>query len=114
MAKKIVKISELRSNITFETQARVSDGMGGFTTTWSALSDSSWAKITPLSGYERLKAEQQQSNITHKIIIRYRSDLAAEQRIKYGTREFAIKYFLNFDEGKNKFLEISAVEGDPS
>lgn len=49
-----------------------------------------WAKITPIAGREFYAAEQAQSEVTHKIDIRYRPGVTADMRLKLGKRIFTI------------------------
>ena len=111
-----MKISDLKSRITFQTPTRTKVTGGGYTTSWANITDTPtvWANVSPASGYEQMKAEALESNITHKVTIRRRSDITAKMKILVGSRELAIKYVTNKDEGKKRWLELYCVEGDPS
>jgi hypothetical protein len=51
---------ELDQRITLQSLALVSDGGGGSTETWSNVAIL-WAKVVPMSGRERLQADQLES-----------------------------------------------------
>lgn len=98
----------MRDRITIQTMTAVSDGQGGQTETW-ADGDTVSASVTPLKAYEKFQAMQMQTPITHKIVMRYRSDVSTASRFKYGTRIFWAKEVINQEE-RNRFLIIKAIE----
>jgi SPP1 family predicted phage head-tail adaptor len=49
-----------------------------------------WASIDPIRGREFFAAQQVNSEITHKINIRYRTGIKSDMKIKYGIRNFDI------------------------
>lgn len=61
------------------------DGMGGHTTEgdWDTIPDGEgvWARVRPLRGTERLRAMQTHADVTHEVVIRYRSDVTEELRV---------------------------------
>jgi len=90
------------------------DAVGAPQRSWQDLK-SVWAALKPTSGYERLKYEQLQAVVTHKITMRYVAvltppNIGAKYRLRYGTRYFNIRSVINLDE-KNRFLELMAEEG---
>lgn len=101
---------KLRHNITWQKKNKTPDTGGGFTYTTDDFAITR-AFIKPVSTNERFFAQRIESDITHKIYIRYRTDLNPAMRIKYGDRYFQVKGLMNIEE-QNKWLEISAVEGE--
>jgi len=101
---------KLRHNIVFEQKNQVSDGGGGYDYTTEQVATVR-AYIKPVSTNERIFAAQVQSDISHKIYIRYRTDLNAAMRINYNGRLFQVKGLMNIEE-QNKWLEIIAIEGE--
>lgn len=97
-----------RFRMTIQTVSQSPDGQGGFTESWVDGSDV-WASLEPLKGWERMQAMQMQTPVTHKIVMRYRTDIDTSARLKYGTRIFNIKEMLNIQEN-NRFLQIKALE----
>lgn len=100
---------KLRNLITIEREQSVSDGAGGSTITWSTVATPR-AFIKPMSGGERLQAMRLEATVTHRIFIRYRSDLLASDRINYKGRLMQIRALINLEE-RDRWLEIYADEG---
>lgn len=103
-----MRAGQLRHMITIQEQTDVSDGMGGFSTTWSDEFSMS-AAIWPLSSKESLDAMKLELVVTHKIRIRYRSGITSKNRIKFGTRIFNIVSLINPDE-RNIMIDMLASE----
>jgi SPP1 family predicted phage head-tail adaptor len=101
--------SRLRQRLTLQDEVRAEDGAGGYTRSWQSIADL-WAEIVPISGRERLFADQLQSEVTHKILLRYRGGVVAGQRLIFENRAFNILSVFNTDE-ENDTLEILALEG---
>jgi SPP1 family predicted phage head-tail adaptor len=100
--------ASLRHRLTIQTVTRTEDGQGGFTEAW-ADGDSVWASITPLKAYQRFQAMQMQAPATHKVVMRYRSDVSNAVRLTFGDRVFSVAEVLNVEE-RNRFLEITVTE----
>lgn len=108
-----IKSGELRHRVTIQQLSETRDSQGGFNDpSWSTRA-TVWAKITPVSTSQEFFSERLEHRITHKIFIRYRSDLNIKDRISYGSRIFQVQGFKDPDERK-RFLEISAEEGSAS
>jgi SPP1 family predicted phage head-tail adaptor len=98
----------MKRRLTVQSATNVSDGQGGFTETW-VDGATVWASITPASGYEKFQAMQMQAPITHKIAMRYRTDVTTKSRLKFGDRVFWVAEVLNVNE-ENRVLAIKATE----
>ena len=98
----------LRHRVEFQNESLSSDGQGGSTRTWATRATVS-ASIKPLRAEERFYNEQLQHNGTHSLLIRYRSDIEATDRVKYGSRYFQIVGILNPNE-RNRQLVITCKE----
>lgn len=80
------------------------DSFGQPNTSWEEL-DTVWAAVEPLSGREFWAQQQIQSEITSRIRIRYRSDVAVGMKIAYSSRTYIIKYMIdNLEEHKELWL----------
>jgi SPP1 family predicted phage head-tail adaptor len=101
--------SRLRQRLTLQQEAQAPDTAGGYTRSWQNVADL-WAEITPVTGREKLFADQMQSQISHKIALRYRAGVSAGQRLVFETRAFNIRYVFNVGEN-NEMLELLAEEG---
>ena len=107
-----MRAGDLRHKITIQTRTEVSDGMGGYTETW-ADTYGAWAAVWPIRGPERLNYMQLESQISHRIRIRYRNGITRKHRIIFhdvdGNRTFNIKEIINPDE-RNISLELLCTE----
>ena len=104
----------LRKSVKFQTRGTSVDSYGQQVTTWTDAF-STRASIEPFSVREQFAAQAVHSEISHRIAVRYRSELAngvavAAMRVLYGTRVFNIVGALNIDE-RHAIVEISATEG---
>jgi SPP1 family predicted phage head-tail adaptor len=101
---------KLDKRITLQSQTETADGGGGFTVVWTD-EITVWASISSPGArdIERLQAMKQQSEISHKVIIRYREGVSTAWRVKFGTRYFNIAAITNPEE-KNESLEMMCNE----
>ena len=63
-----------------------------------------WAAIDPVSGRELYAAEQSQSEVTHKVRLRYRPGLTTAMRISRGKRRFKILSIIDWEERHESLL----------
>lgn len=101
-------VSRLRHRVTIEEVTQTTDGQGGYTETWAEIGKA-WADIKPLKAYEKFQAAKFEVPVSHKITMRYRTDITEANRLVYDNRVFEIKGILNEDED-SAFLIISAIE----
>lgn len=104
-----IKAGALRHRVTLQSAAETPDGGGGFTTAWSDVA-TVWAAIEPLKGTERLRAEQLENPVTHRVTIRHRAGVTAKMRVAFGARVFNIRAVINPEE-RNRRLELLCEEG---
>lgn len=107
-------IRKLKHRLLIQQRATSQDSVGGQLETWTGVA-TVWAGIEPLNGRELLAAAAVQSELSHRITIRYRSDLSdpktvAKMRGMYGTRIFNFSAAINTGEN-NVELVILASEG---
>lgn len=105
-----VDAGELRHRVTLQTAATAADAGGGGSVTWSNTA-TVWAMVEPLSAREQFHADQLRSPISHRIIMRYRSDVTvtAAMRISFSSRLFNIRGVRKLDE-INQWIEVMAEE----
>lgn len=101
-------IGDLNKRVEIQAQTKVSDGMGGWTVSYSTLA-TVWAAIWDATASEVNAANQTSLVITHRIRIRYRSAFKSAWRLKFGNRYFAIVSVVNKNE-KNEYLDIMCKE----
>jgi SPP1 family predicted phage head-tail adaptor len=80
---------ELRHKITIQKLVNIQDTFGQPVEQWPDVV-TVWASVNPIIGREFFAAQQVNSEVTHKIKMRYRSDITSDMRIKLGNRIFDI------------------------
>lgn len=108
-----MRSGDLRKRVTFQLRGSTADTYGQQTTTWTDLF-TTWAEIAALSARELFAAQAVQSEVTHAITTRYRSELAlprkvAAMRALYNGRIFNITGAINTDE-RNREIVMQASE----
>ena len=98
----------LRHRLVFENESLAADGQGGSTRTWGTRATVS-GSIKPLRSEERFYNEQLNANGTHEVVIRYRSDIEASDRISFDSRYFQIVGIINPNE-RDRQLVITCKE----
>ncbi|WP_201319144.1 phage head closure protein [Paenibacillus sp. EPM92] len=99
---------ELRHKVTINQLQSVDDGAGGSVDTWMPVA-TVFAAVNPLSGRELFQAQQLQSEITHKVRMRYRAGITPDMRVHFGSRIFLISAVINWQE-RNRELALMCVE----
>lgn len=104
---------ELRHRITFQRFNSRRDALGTpqyhKDENWTDVA-TVWAKVQEITSGEFYRAEQSDSYITHNIKIRYRTDLAAEMRVRWGARVFRIVSPPIDLTGSSQWMQIKAQE----
>ena len=93
---------KLSHRVVLEEPARVSDGGGGASITWSPVA-SLWAAIEPLGGREQARHESLEARLSHRITLRYRAGIRPDMRLRLDARIFTIQAVMNEQE-KNRWL----------
>lgn len=103
----MIDVGKMRHRITFQAFAGNQDDYGdplqADDANWEDVA-TVWASIDPISGREFYAAEQSQSEVSHKVRCRYRSDLTTAMRIKYGKRKFDIISIIDWEERHESLL----------
>jgi SPP1 family predicted phage head-tail adaptor len=106
--------SRLRHRLTLQHKIQSPDDAGGFNTAWHDIADL-WGEISipnlkSFYGFEKLLFGKIQSEISHKITIRYRSGISTSMRLLFDNRIFNIRAINNLYEN-NEILELLVDEG---
>ena len=105
-----VRPIKYRHPVTIQEKTSVSDGMGGKRETWNAIANGSdRAAIWPYSAKKRIEANFNELEVTHRVVMRYRSDLTDKMRLLFGTRILQIEEMIDPDE-RNKEWDLLCVE----
>lgn len=103
-----VRAGALRHRVTLEVPTGVADATGDPVPGWTVAAVV-WAAVVPLSGQERLAAQQVVADVSHQVTLRYRADVTPHMRIRLGSRLFNILAVINPEE-RNRTLELLALE----
>lgn len=98
--------------IILQSPSGTRNAIGERVTTWTNVA-TVWAEISPLSVRDLLAAGQMQSEVTHRVRVRYGASIAAidsSWRVLYGTRVFVISGVRNINEAGREF-ELLCHEG---
>ncbi len=109
--------SRLRHRLILQQEVHTPDGAGGYARSWEDVAGL-WAEVTPLtgdasgrgSGRERLIAGKLQSEVSHRVVLRYREGVTAGMRLLFEERPLHILYVVDRDERK-ELLELLVSEG---
>lgn len=108
-----MRIGRLKHQITIQKQESTASDIGAPTLKWSTVPIATvWAGVEPLRSREFLAQQQLQSEVTHRIVLRYSSNyklIPSRHRIKFGSRYFDITSVINPDE-RNRSYELMARE----
>ncbi|NBW09342.1 MAG: head-tail adaptor protein [Caulobacteraceae bacterium] len=100
-------IGRMKERVTIQSPTEVRTSVGGTTLTWATL-ETVWASVDGLSTRDILQAQQANLVATHRIRIRYRSDVTHTQRIVWRGRTMEIASVVERDN--RTALEILARE----
>ena len=102
---------ELRHKARLEDADDSQDVQGTTKLAWSPRS-TVWVSVTPISGKERLAAAAVASELTHRVRMRYRSDVTSRMRlvlVNRGNRVLKIVSVVNEGE-RDRYLELLCRE----
>ena len=107
-----MRAGSLRNRITFQQLTVADDTYSKSNPTWTDQLTTD-AAIWPLRGVERMEALKLDNEVTHKIRIRYNSEVTPKMRIKHlrggNTRFFNIVSLIDVEE-RGIYQEIMATE----
>jgi SPP1 family predicted phage head-tail adaptor len=105
-------IGDARQRIVLESKVLAADGGGGFSENWEAYAVV-WAVLEMEGGGKPLEAGRPEMRISCRFIIRRRSDVSVNHRVRIGDRLFAIRAIV--DAGpQSPSLTLLCEEGAPS
>ena len=107
-----MRSGKLRHSVILQSPTGSRDSVGERTTTWTDV-DTVRASITPVKADERYIDPQIKGSITHRLRIRYGSEIAAIDstwRVSFGSRIFTINGVRDIEERKHD-IELLCTEG---
>lgn len=105
-----MRAGKLRHFVTVQARSTTPDTYGEPPQSWSNLHANQPASVEPLSGRELINAQAVQSDVTHRVRMRYVSGIETKHRIMFGSRVLDIRAVRNVDE-RNTELEMLCTEG---
>lgn len=81
---------QLNHRVTLQRREVGSDAHGQDSETWVDVGAEIWAGVEPLRGRTLFAAQQAQSEVSMKFIIRWRSDVTAEMRVVWNGTPYRI------------------------
>ncbi len=102
----MVSVGSMKDTVSIQAQSAVSDGQGGYTSTWSTIA-SEWTKATQLSYSRALLDAGVQFNTAYQFDLRKRGDtyiLAGTHRIVFNSENYTIHSVVEGPEGWLKIL----------
>jgi SPP1 family predicted phage head-tail adaptor len=99
---------ELNKRITIQRKKTTLNSYGENIQDWENLI-TIWASINPIVGKEYFAAETINSEVTHKIKVRYLNIIKPNMRIEFNSRIFTIQSIINYKEN-NTELQIMCNE----
>lgn len=105
-----MSIGERRHRVVFQRATVTQDAYGEPDKTWTTLC-TSWGLVQPMKGKEMFSANQIQSDVDHRIVTRYRSELSSlgpGDRATWSGRTFDIRSVIWRDHQMSE-LEILAT-----
>ena len=105
-----MRIGPLRERVAIQSQAVSQDAYGQPSGSWST-DKTVWASVEPISGREFIDSGQVQANVTHRVRMRYRSDVTVTpaKQLIHNSRTLNIVRVINHRE-LNHALEILCEE----
>jgi SPP1 family predicted phage head-tail adaptor len=105
-------IGEARQRVVLETKVLTADGGGGYSENWEAYA-LVWAALELEGGGEPLEAGRSEMRVSCRIVIRRRSDVSVNHRVRLAARVFAIRAIV--DSGvQSASMTLLCEEGAPS
>jgi SPP1 family predicted phage head-tail adaptor len=101
--------ADLRHSITIRRPSQVSDGKGGYTTSWATIA-TCFAEVTGLDGREATVEHVLEGVSIYRIRIRWRAglDVRASDQVQYAGRDLNVTAPASDPDGRREQLVIMA------
>jgi len=96
-----MKAGQLDQRVTLQKPSTERDDYGQQINAWTTLGEA-WAAVEPLQGREFLAAGAEQSEVTARIRMRWRSNIAANMRVLHGTDTYNIQTCIHVKSGRDE------------
>jgi SPP1 family predicted phage head-tail adaptor len=102
-------IGTLRERIGVQTKTSTADAIGGRSVTYSTTLYV-WAKVEPLTGGERLRAQQVLPTLTYRVTVRQSTAITATSRLSWDGRTLQIVAPPQNVNARDRFLVLDCAE----
>jgi len=100
----------LKTSVVIQHKSAGRDTKGARTAeSWTTLA-TVWAEVIPFAGREAWNAKQVDAELTHRVVMRYRSDVSSRHRLKVGSVYLNIVGPPKNVGGANVILELDCIE----
>lgn len=85
----MLKAGSLKHRVTIQNPTKTRSASGSASLGWGTVA-TVWASVRGMSGRDVIMAAQAQALVTHKVMIRYRTDVNAQTRLLYEGKVFEV------------------------
>jgi SPP1 family predicted phage head-tail adaptor len=104
-----MRAGRLRHRVTIQRRLDVRDTYGDVAGgDWEDVA-SVWAAVEPLRGREFAELQRAGAEVTTRVVMRYRSGIEPQMRVKYGAHVYDIESVINVDE-RDRELQLMCRE----
>lgn len=103
-----VRIGRLKDRVRLERISETLAASGQPANEW-VLVTTAWAGIEPISGRERIAGDQVMSDLTHRVMMRYRAGVTPKMRLVNGARVLEIVSVIDTNN-RHEQLELLCTE----
>ncbi len=100
----MIAAGSLRHLITIEHQVASENSLGEPSMAWEAFASNVRSEVKPISGRAYMEARQAQSEVSHRVRIRYLPGVAAHMRVIFEDRRMEIEAVIDFEERHQEML----------
>lgn len=104
-----IPAASLNQRVSIQQKGVTRSPSGAEIVTWQPVAEV-WAAVHPIRGREFFAAQQTQSAVDVRVVIRYRAGIAREMRVMHNGQPLDIVSVIN-PESRNETLELMCVSG---
>lgn len=108
----MIRAGQLRQRITLQKPETTVSGYGERSVTWTDV-DTVWADFVPLSVREFIASSQTQSQLSARVVIRFRDDVDASMRLVFRGKVYNIAGVLPDPFSGREYLTLPVSEVTP-
>lgn len=108
----MIQAGKLRDRVSVQSPTRSPNTYGETPQAWSDLAER-WANVEPVTGKEITVGDQQQSQVTHRVQIRYDARVTADCRLIWEGRVLNVTAVMDPDGRKREMTLLCVEAGEP-